>query len=181
MPPASKFQTVGAPLDTPVVVMGVAGCGKSAVGALLAQKLGLPLVEGDDFHAVRNIQKMQQGIALTDDDRVDWLQALCAELARHPEGVVLTCSALKKSYRDSLRDSAARLRFLYLSITESESLRRVGQRAGHFYPASLVASQFAALQDPAAEADVLTLAGDRPLCELVQQGAAWLVNSTPRN
>ena len=161
--------------------MGVAGCGKSAMGVLLAQKLGLPLVEGDDFHCARNIHKMQQGLALTDHDRADWLQTLCVELSRRPGGMVLTCSALKKTYRDRLRQGAAGLKFVHLAITEAESLRRVDQRPGHFYPASLVASQFAALQDPADETDVLTLAGDRPLRELVQQAAAWLENSTMRN
>ena len=161
--------------------MGVAGCGKSAMGVLLAQKLGLPLVEGDDFHPASNIQKMQQGIALTDDDRAEWLQTLGIKLSRHPDGVVLTCSALKKTYRNSLREATAYLHFVYLAITEAESLRRVGQRPGHFYPPSLVASQFAALEDPAGEADVLTLAGDATLERLAQQAVAWLENSTMRN
>lgn len=161
--------------------MGVAGCGKSTMGVLLAHKLGLPLVEGDDFHPASNIHKMQQGIALTDNDRADWLRTLCVELSRHPGGVVLTCSALKKAYRDSLRQGAVGLKFVHLAITEAESLRRVGQRPGHFYPPSLVASQFAALQDPAGEADVLTLAGNAPLEQLAQQAVVWLENSTMRN
>ena len=157
-----------------VVVMGVAGCGKSAVGRLVAAQLGLPLIEGDDFHPAGNIRKMQQGIALTDEDRADWLRTLGLELARHPGGVVLTCSALKAAYRDSLRRATAGLRFVHLAITEAESLRRVGQRPGHFYPPSLVASQFEALQDPSPESGVLTLAGDTPLAQLAQQAVAWL-------
>ena len=164
-----------------MVVMGVAGCGKSAVGLLMGRQLGLPLVEGDDFHPASNIQKMQQGVALTDEDRVDWLKTLGAELARHPDGVVLTCSALKKAYRDSLREATAGLHFVHLSITEAESLRRVGQRPGHFYPPSLVSSQFAALQDPAGEPNVLTLDGDAQLVKLAQDAVAWLQNSTMRN
>lgn len=181
MLPVSKSRLADALPAIHVVVMGVAGCGKSAVGQLMGQQLGLPLVEGDDFHPVSNIRKMQQGIALTDEDRAEWLQTLGTELARHPAGVVLTCSALKKTYRDSLRGATAGLHFVHLAITEAESLLRVGQRPDHFYPPSLVASQFAALQDPAGEADVLTLPGDAPLKQLAQQAVAWLENSTMRN
>jgi len=166
-------------LSVRVVVMGVAGCGKSAVGRLVAQQLSLPLIEGDDFHPPGNIAKMQQGIALTDEDREGWLQQLGAELARHPEGVVLTCSALKTSYRDSLRAAAAGLRFVHLAISQAESLRRVSVRPGHFYPPSLVASQFEALQDPSAEPGVLTLAGDAPLESLAQSAADWLAGAHP--
>ncbi len=154
--------------------MGVAGCGKSAVGRLMAEALSLPLVEGDDFHSASNIRKMQRGIALTDADRADWLQALGSELARHPGGVVLTCSALKAAYRDRLRSATSRLHFVHLVITVADSLRRVSQRPGHFYPASLVATQFAALQDPASEPAVLTLAADAPLEELARGAVAWL-------
>ena len=166
-----------------LVVMGVAGCGKSAVGRRIAQRLGLPLIEGDDFHPKRNIHKMQQGIALTDDDRADWLAALGAELAARPAGAVLTCSALKRTYRDVLRSAVPGLpgvRFVHLAITQAESLRRVASRPGHFYPPSLVASQFEALQDPAGEPGVLVLAGDAPQDALTQQAVAWL-DSTMRN
>jgi gluconokinase len=157
--------------------MGVAGCGKSAVGRLVADQLALPLIEGDDFHPPGNIRKMQQGIPLADEDRADWLRQLGAELARHPAGVVLTCSALKASYRDSLRSAAAGLQFVHLAISQAESLRRVGQRADHFYPPSLVASQFEALQDPSAEPGVLTLEGDAPLEVLAQRAAVWLTGA----
>lgn len=175
--PASVTPQGGPPVR--VVVMGVAGCGKSAVGRLVAQQLSLPLVEGDDFHPPGNIRKMQQGFALTDEDRADWLRQLGAELARHPEGVVLTCSALKAGYRDSLRDAAKGLRFVHLAISQAESLRRVSVRPGHFYPPSLVASQFEALQDPSAEPGVLTLAGDAPLESLAHSAADWLAGARP--
>ena len=163
-----------------VVVMGVAGCGKSAVGQLIAAKLGLPLIEGDDFHPASNLSKMQRGVALTDEDRADWLQMLGLALARHGEGAVLTCSALKADYRDRLRAAATPLHFVYLKISESESLRRVGQRAGHFYPPSLVASQFAALQDPSGEPGVLTLDGSAPLADLGRRAARWLAATPSR-
>ena len=154
--------------------MGVAGCGKSLIGALMAQQLGLPLIEGDDFHPPFNIYKMQQGMALTDQDRAAWLQTLGLQLADHPAGVVLTCSALKAAYRVSLRSATSRLHFVHLAITEAESLRRVSQRPGHFYPPSLVASQFEALQDPDSEPAVLTLTGAASPALLAQQAVAWL-------
>jgi gluconokinase len=161
-----------------VVVMGVAGCGKSAVGQLIATQLMLPLIEGDDFHPERNVSKMQRGEALTDDDRADWLQTLGLELARHGDGAVLTCSALKAGYRDRLRAAAGPLSrplyFVYLQISEAKSLRRVSRRAGHFYPPSLVASQFAALQDPSGEPGVLRLDGSAPLTDLGRRAAQWL-------
>ena len=160
-----------------VVVMGVAGCGKSAVGQLIAAHLSLPLIEGDDFHPASNVSKMQRGEALTDDDRADWLRTLGLELARHTEGAVLTCSALKAGYRDGLRAAATPLFFVYLKISEAESLRRVAQRAGHFYPPSLVASQFAALQDPSGESGVLTLDGESLLTDIGQSAAQWLTST----
>ena len=163
-----------------VVVMGVAGCGKSAVGQLIATHLNLPLIEGDDFHPESNVSKMQRGVALTDDDRADWLRTLGLALAQHDGGAVLTCSALKAAYRNRLRAAAAPLHFVYLQISEAESLRRVGQRAGHFYPPSLVASQFAALQDPSGEPGVLTLDGAAPLTELGRRAAQWLTSTDTR-
>lgn len=159
---------------TSLVVMGVAGCGKSAVGRRIAALCGVPLVEGDEFHPQRNIHKMQQGIALTDDDRADWLRTLAAEMARHPNGAVLTCSALKAAYRNTLRAAVPGLRFVHLAITPEESLRRVAARAGHFYPPSLVASQFEALQDPAGEPGVWVLDGTAALDDLAAQAVAWL-------
>ena len=156
-----------------VVVMGVSGCGKSEVGRAMAAQLGLPLIEGDDFHPKRNIHKMQQGIALTDDDRADWLLSLGLELARQPRGAVLTCSALKLAYRDTLRAAVPGLGFVHLAITQAESLRRVARRADHFYPPSLVASQFEALQDPAREPGVLQLDATAPITELARAAADW--------
>jgi gluconokinase len=157
-----------------VVVMGVAGCGKSAVGRRMATQLALPFIEGDDFHPPRNIHKMEQGVPLTDLDRADWLQALGTLLAHHPAGAVLACSALKRAYRDTLRAAAPGLRFIYLAITQAESVRRVTGRDGHFYPPSLVASQFEALQDPTSEPDVLTLDGTATRDELAIKAVSWL-------
>ena len=162
------------PVVIHVVVMGVAGCGKSAVGQRIAAQLGLPLIEGDDFHSACNIARMQQGVALTDADRADWLRTLAVELGKHPQGAVLTCSALKMAYRDALRRGVSHLYFVHLAITPPESLRRVANRPGHFYPPSLVASQFAALQDPTGEKGVLVLDGAKPLDALAAQASGWL-------
>lgn len=157
-----------------IVVMGVAGCGKSAVGRQLSELLGLPLIEGDDFHPTANVQKMQQGIPLNDDDRSGWLLSLAQELTGHVHGAVLTCSALKAAYRNLLRQGNPGLRFVHLSITQAESLRRVAQRADHFYPPSLVQSQFDALQDPSGEPGVLVVDGSQPLKALAQAAADWV-------
>jgi gluconokinase len=103
-------------MDKYIVVMGVAGCGKSSLGAALALAEGLPLVEGDDFHSPANRAKMSQGIALTDADRDGWLDILGQQLQAHPGGMVLTCSALKRRYRDRLRQARPGLRFVFLDI-----------------------------------------------------------------
>jgi gluconokinase len=160
-----------------IVVMGVSGCGKSAVGERLAQRLGLPMVEGDSFHPPGNIDKMRAGLALTDEDRAGWLARLGQELRHRPDGAVLACSALKRSYRDGLRSAVPGLRFVYLSLTPGQSLERVASRDGHFYPPSLVASQFEALQDPAGEAGVVVVDGALPLPEVVTQALSGLAHT----
>jgi gluconokinase len=152
-----------------VVVMGVAGSGKSALAPLLARALGLAMVEGDEFHPAANVQKMRQGQALDDRDRTEWLQRLAAQLQARPHGVVLTCSALKRTYRDLLRAAAPGLRFVHLAVTPEVAARRVTTRSGHFYPPVLVASQFEALEDPGQEEDVLVLDASAPLQELAAQ------------
>lgn len=149
-----------------VVVMGVAGCGKSAVGERIAGALGLPLIEGDDFHPAGNIEKMSQGLPLNDEDRAGWLVQLAHELAARPQGAVLTCSALKKAYRDVLRQGGPDVRFVHLALSPEEALARVAARADHFYPPSLVASQFAALEDPSDEPGVVAVDATRPLADV---------------
>lgn len=152
-----------------VVVMGVAGCGKSEAGARIAQALGLPLIEGDDFHPAANIAKMREGLPLTDADRAGWLAQLARELAARPAGAVLTCSALKRSYRDTLRRGAPGVRFVHLALSPAEAAQRVAARPGHFYPPSLVTSQFTALEDPAGEPGVVAVDATAPLEEVVRR------------
>ena len=142
-------------MGSKLVVMGVSGCGKSSLGAALAQALGSRLIEGDDYHPQANQDKMQQGVALTDADRWPWLDQLGAMVhSETARSVVLTCSALKRSYRDRLRMLAPGLQFDFIDITEAEARARVGARQGHFFPAQLVANQFAALQPPLGEPGV---------------------------
>ncbi len=162
-------------MDKFIVVMGVAGCGKSSLGAALAQAEGLPLVEGDDFHSAANRAKMSQGIALTDADRDGWLDILGQQLQAHPGGMVLTCSALKRRYRDRLRLARPDLRFVFLEISRDEAQARVVARsATHFFSTSLVDSQFATLESPVGEPGVLRVDARLPLAQLQAQASAWL-------
>lgn len=157
-----------------VVVMGVSGCGKSEVGQRLAAQLGLPLVEGDEFHPPANIQKMRSGIPLGDQDRAGWLDVLARQLVQHAGGAVLTCSALKKSYRDRLRAAVPQLKFVHLALPQPDAQARVAARPGHFYPPSLVASQYAALEDPAGETGVVVVDARLPADEVARRAAAAL-------
>ena len=141
---------------TTIVVMGVAGCGKSTFGRALAMALAMPWIEGDDFHSAASKAKMEAGTPLDDADRAGWLQTLVDQIAKHPAGCVIGCSALKKSYRDTLRQ-AGNVKFAYLRLTREEAQRRVSNRAGHFFSDTLVASQFAALQEPTDEPDAIAL------------------------
>lgn len=158
-----------------IVMMGVAGCGKSSAGQMLAQALGLPLIEGDEFHPQSNQNKMRQGLPLTDEDRVDWLNTLGFTLAQHPAGAVLTCSSLKRAYRERLRSFVPGLCFVFLDIDPETSLQRVTARAGeHLFPPSLVTSQFATLESPIGEPGVLRVDATQSLGHLMPLITQWL-------
>ena len=134
-------------MGSPLVVMGVSGSGKSTVGAALAQRLGVPFADADDFHPPANIAKMKAGVALDDDDRYPWLEAIGGWLADHcGTGGVMSCSALKRKYRDQLRRHCPQAEFVHLSGSPEVIAARQASRPGHFMPASLMASQFATLQ-----------------------------------
>jgi len=174
MPTMQQLYTPETDVARWLVVMGVSGCGKSSLGAALARELGLPLIEGDDFHASESVRKMRAGIALTDEDRAGWLARLGQELAGHERGAVLTCSALKRDYRDRLRAARPELRFVFLALTREEAERRVAERAAvHMFPASLVANQFATLESPVGEPGVLEVDATAPLGQLVAQVKDW--------
>jgi len=134
--------------------MGVSGIGKTTIGRRLAARLDATFLEGDDFHPAANVAKMRRGEPLDDTDRRPWLEALAGELARRQragERVVLACSALRRRYRDLLRSRGATIRFVYLAGEEAFVRRRLAGRKGHFMPPSLLDSQFAALEEPAAD------------------------------
>src|SRR5687768_2098867 len=133
-------------------MMGVCGSGKSLIGARLARELGIEFVEGDALHPPDNVRRMAAGIPLTDDDRQGWLLAIAARLReakRTDMGLVVSCSALKRRYRDLLRSEGdPDVRFVHLAGRRALVAERMANRSGHFMPASMIDSQFAILEEP---------------------------------
>jgi gluconokinase len=161
------------------VVMGVAGCGKSAVGEALAVRLGWRMIEGDRLHPPANVERMSAGLPLTDEHRWGWLDAIGAEIAaagREGAGAIAACSALKRKYRDRLRGFARPILFIHLAVDKATASERVAARQGHFMPASLVDSQFADLEPPGADEGAITLDGGQPIADIVAAALAALGN-----
>ena len=158
--------------------MGVAGCGKSTLAAAIAERLGGDWLEGDLFHSESSRRKMAEGEPLIDEDRASWLASLCQQLQQRP-GVMVTCSALKRAYREELRQASPGLRFAFLDIDKAEASRRVASRGSHFFAASLVDSQFETLESPVGEASVIHLDGMKPLNELTAEVCDWLALRQP--
>jgi carbohydrate kinase (thermoresistant glucokinase family) len=134
--------------------MGVSGSGKSLIGVGLARALGVDFVEGDQYHSAENIERMSRGIPLTDDDRARWLRALAVRIREAKDtgsGLVISCSALRRSYRDILRADAPELRFVFLKGKRELVAQRLAARKGHFMPPSLLDSQFTTLEEPLPE------------------------------
>ncbi len=161
-----------------LIVMGVSGSGKSTLAALLAKKLGWAMAEGDDYHSDANKAKMAAGVPLNDADRAPWLDALHAALAdwqeRGKDGV-MTCSALKKTYRARLEAGLRDVRFVWLDPPRAALEERLAHRTGHYMNPRLLDSQIATLQPPAG-ANVLHLAGGADAEALAERVAAWIVN-----
>lgn len=153
------------------IVMGVSGCGKSQIGARLATALGIPFLEGDAYHSEANVTKMSAGIALTDDDRHDWLVILREQLAQRDGGVVLSCSSLKRAYRDLLREAGGDVRFVHLAGPRSVLEKRMGSRPGHYMPTSLLDSQLRTLEPLQSDEAGITL----DLCDTPEQLVAQIV------
>lgn len=168
------------PLRPLVVVMGVSGSGKSTVGAALAQRLGVPFEDADDLHPAANIAKMSAGIALDDDDRRPWLETIGQWLAEHGEnGGVISCSALKRAYRDQIRAHAPRAAFVHLHGTREVIARRQASRPGHFMPASLLDSQFDTLEPLAEDEAGVVIDVDQSVDRIVQQAVQQIHQQHP--
>ena len=143
-----------------VIVAGVAGSGKTTVGALLAGRLGWRFADGDDLHPAANVAKMRAGIPLTDTDRRPWLQAIAAWMdarIERGEDAVVACSALRRRSRDLLLDGRPAARMVFLAVDREVLDRRLAARHGHFFPEQLLSSQFDALEPPAPDERVLTV------------------------
>lgn len=159
-----------------VVVMGVTCCGKSSVADALAERAGGRHIEGDAWHSPANIARMRAGIALEDADRRHWLSrlgALLADSVARGERPVLSCSALRRDYREQLRSAVPALGFVFLQLDEQEARRRLAGRHGHFMSADLIPSQFTALEPPLNEPAVLTLDATLPVAEIARRAALW--------
>jgi len=157
-----------------ILLMGVSGSGKSTVGAMLAEALRIPFADADAFHPAENVAKMARGEALSDADRLPWLDALGGWLAARPEGGVIGCSALKRDYRDRLRGHAPALRIVHLAGAPDLIAARQAARRNHFMPPSLMASQFATLEAPAADERPVILDITRPPAMLAAEAIAQL-------
>ena len=161
-------------MSTTVVVMGVSGVGKTTVARALAQRLGVPMVEGDELHPAANVAKMRAGTPLDDADRLPWLRAVAAVIGQHEahdESAVVTCSALRRRYRDLLRDGHPSVRFVHLVADAAVLEARLARRTGHFMPVSLLQSQLATLEPLAPDEPGITVAADE---QAVERVLAWL-------
>lgn len=152
-----------------MVLMGVASCGKSSVGAELSERIEVPYQDGDDLHSIASVAKMREGTPLTDADRWPWLERCGQALAARPRGLILGCSALRRSYRDRLRGCSGRPDLLFVHLSGDQVLlhRRMGERQGHYMPLTLLRSQLTTLELPDKDENALTVDIDRPVPDIV--------------
>ena len=152
-----------------LVMMGVSGSGKTTVGTLLASDLNVPFIDADDLHPAANKEKMASGHPLTDDDRWPWLALVGDALRDAGNGVVVACSALKRSYRDAIRTQAPDVRFVYLEGSREVLADRLAKRRGHFMPPGLLDSQLATLEPLQSDEAGVTVPIDIPPAEIVDR------------
>lgn len=164
-----------------IVVMGVSGCGKSSMGEALAHRLGLPFIEGDALHPPENVAKMASGTPLTDDDRWPWLTRVGEALAAPEGGAIISCSSLKRAYRDLLRREAGEgVIFVFLHGSRELLLSRMQHRPGHFMPASLLDSQLATLEPPGVDENTIPVDCAEPLHSALERVADLIAARCPR-
>jgi gluconokinase len=152
---------------TVLVIMGVSGSGKTTIGQALSRRLNFEFIEGDEFHTRANREKMHAGVALTDADRKPWLEALRSRITvmlARKGNAVLTCSALRQSYREAL--AMPGVKFIYLKVSQAVARQRLARRRGHFFNPALLESQFATLEEPR---DAITVDADASDLEVTQQ------------
>jgi len=156
-----------------IILMGVSGSGKTVIGKALAPKINAEFIDGDNLHSQRNVDKMAAGIALTDADRLDWLQLIAKVGREHADNggnCIIACSALKKSYRDLLRADNKFIHFVYLKGSFDLIHDRIVKRSHQYMPSSLLQSQFETLEEPQAdEPDVFTVSIDQSISEIVEE------------
>ncbi|WP_144211986.1 gluconokinase [Shewanella donghaensis] len=162
-----------------IIVMGVCACGKSSVGEQLANVINAKFIDGDDLHPKANIIKMASGEPLNDDDRAPWLERIrdaAFSVEQKNETAVIVCSALKKNYREQIRDGNNQVIFLYLEGSYELILNRINARKGHFMKPGMVDSQFSTLEDPSGEPNVITVNIDNTIAGIVEQAAQKLTS-----
>lgn len=160
-----------------LVIMGVSGSGKTTVGAMLAGRLHWQFADADDFHSAANIAKMHAGTPLDDEDRKPWLEAIAAQIDQwRKDGVhgIVTCSALKRRYREVIIGERDDVRLVYLKGDQSLIAQRLVARHGHFMPASLLTSQFEALEEPAPDEHAMIVGIGKPAAAVVEEIIAVL-------
>ena len=156
-----------------LVIMGVAGCGKSTVGAAVAEALGIPYRDGDDLHSTDAVEKMRNGIPLDDDDRWPWLDRIAAAF-RNEAPLIIGCSALRRAYRDRIRSGAGgEVKFVHLAGDRDLIASRMASRAGHYMPLSLLDSQFATLERPGPD-EAIEVSINQPMDTIVGQALSHL-------
>ncbi|MEN5277093.1 gluconokinase [Brucella sp. TWI432] len=158
-----------------IIVMGVSGSGKSTVGERLAEALHLPFLEGDSLHPQSNVDKMVAGIPLQDDDRWPWLDLIAERLATGESGIIISCSSLKRSYRERLRKAAhGPLLFIFLDGSFEVLHEHMGHRTGHFMPLAMLESQLATLESPVGEPMVFRADVVDPIEKIVSESLEWM-------
>lgn len=150
-----------------IIVMGPSGCGKTTIARALAETLGLPWADGDDFHTQEAVEKMSRGAPLTDADRAPWFQHIADAL--NTDMQIIACSALKRSYRDWLSSQVDGLIFIYPAVSAHELRHRLGERSGHFVDETLLDSQLDTLDPPAPDEPVLTVDGNKTPDEILRE------------